>query len=225
MSALGSPPADLQDSLRSLVAVEETLRKAKKEKKEKKEEKKGGGSARGIETMFRTTFQSHNDLVALADNKANMMISVNGVIVSILLASVSGGVDQMAWKVVPIVTLMVGCIASMIFAVLAAQPRVTHNPVTLDDVRAGRANLLFFGNFLSMPMADYLEGMRLLMANPDEAYMQMVRNLYALGHILEKKFRLLWASYALFLVGLGSAVLAFLVMFARALSSGAVVFP
>jgi hypothetical protein len=76
-----------------------------------------------------------------------------------------------------------------------------------------------------MPMADYLEGMRLLIADPDEAYMQMVRNLYALGHILEKKFRLLWVSYALFLVGLGSAVLVFFVMFARALSSGAVVFP
>ena len=235
MSALGSPPAETEDPLASLMAMEESLRRAKKEKKdrkERKEEKKGEkkakdglGSARGIETMFRTTFQSHNDLVALADNKANMMISVNGVIISILLASVSGGVDQVPWKMLPTIALMVGCIGSMVFGVLAARPRVTRNPVTLEDVRSGRANLLFFGNFLSMPMSDYLEGMRILMGDPDEAYMQMVRNLYALGHILEKKFKLLWMSYTIFLIGLGGAVGLFIVMFARGVASGAILLP
>jgi len=220
-----TPLPSLEDSLRAMEAIEAGLRKEKKEKKDKKgngkKGEKAGGSLRGIETMFRTTFQSHNDLVGLADNKANIMISVNGLIISILIASG----DRTGWLVIPTTALMIGCLGSIVFGVLAARPRVTRNPVTLEDVRAGRANLLFFGNFLSMPMPDYLEGMRILMENPDEAYMHMVRNLYALGNILERKFRLLWISYTFFLVGLGSAVVLFLVLFARGLSSGAVVLP
>lgn len=226
MSALGTPSAEVEDSLRNLEALEASLRQERKDKKkEGKKKDKEGRSARGIETMFRTTFQTHNDLVGLADNKANMMISVNGLIVSILFASMSTTVDAVLWKVLPTITLMGGCVVSMVFGVLAARPRVTRNAVSLDDVRAGRANLLFFGNFLSMPMEDYLEGMRVLMANPDEAYMNMVRNLYALGHILEKKFRLLALSYAFFLAGLGGAVVLFLVIYAMGIARGTVVLP
>jgi hypothetical protein len=183
------------------------------------------GSNRGIETMFRTTFQSHNDLVSLADQKANMMISVNGIIISILLASLSPRLDETGWVLIPTGMLLLGCVGSLVFGVLAARPRVTRNPASLEDVRAGRANLLFFGNFLGMPMEDYLEGMRLLMANPEEVYMTMVRNLYALGHILEKKFRLLWLSYTMFLSGLGAAVVVAVVMLLRWLMTGPVMVP
>jgi hypothetical protein len=225
MSELGTAPTPMGDSLRSMEAIEASLRLEKRDRKDKerKKEKKKGKATRGIETMFRTTFQSHNDLVGLADNKANMMISVNGLIISILFASMSANVNRVS--LVPIITLMVGCAGSMIFGVIAARPRVTRNPITLEDVRAGRANLLFFGNFLTMPMPDYLEGMRVLMANPDEAYMNMVRNLYALGHILEKKFRLLALSYTFFLLGLGGAVVLFLVNFVRGISDGTIVLP
>jgi hypothetical protein len=224
MSTPTTPTHSLDDALREMESIEASLRKDKKEKKEKKKDgkkEKGGGSARGIETMFRTTLQSHNDLVGLADNKANIMISVNGLIISILLASI----DRTGWMIIPTAALMIGCLGSIIFGVLAARPRVTRNPTTLEDVRAGRANLLFFGNFLSMPMSDYLEGMRILMEDQDEAYMTMVRNLYALGHILETKFRLLRISYTCFLAGLGSAVVLFLILFVRGLAGGTVVVP
>jgi hypothetical protein len=178
----------------------------KKHRKRKKREEPHLGSNRGIETMFRTTYQSHNDLVALADQKANMMISVNGIIISILLASLSPRLDETGWVLIPTGILLVGCIGSLVCGVLAARPRVTRNPATLEDVKAGRANLLFFANFLGMPVTDYLESMRWLMTNPDQVYLTMLRNLYALGHILEKKFRLLWFSYTIFLSGLGVAV-------------------
>jgi hypothetical protein len=229
MSALSTSTPSLEDSLREVANIEAALKqekkKRKKEKEKEKEKEKGAGSVRGIETMFRTTFQSHNDLVALADNKANMMISVNGLIISILLASLSPSVDESGWLVIPTATLLIGCFGSLVFGVLAARPRVTRNPTSLEDVRTGRANLLFFGNFLSMPMEDYLQGMRLLMENPDDAYMHMVRNLYALGHILEKKFRLLWLSYTIFLAGLASAVLVSVIVLIRWIASAGAAIP
>jgi hypothetical protein len=215
------------ETLRESEPIEAELRKEKKKKKKGKKDnqQQGVGSNRGIETMFRTTYQSHNDLVSLADQKANMMISVNGIIISILLASLSPRLDETGWVLIPTGMLLLGCVGSLVCGVLAARPRVTRNPVSLEDVRAGRANLLFFANFIGMPMDDYLEGMRLLMANPDEVYMTMVRNLYALGHILEKKFRLLWLSYTMFLSGLGGAVVVAVVMLVRWLFTDPVMVP
>ena len=214
----------LEDALQDVEALEARLRKEKKKRK-KAEGKAGLGSSRGIETMFRTTFQSHNDLVALADNKANMMISVNGIIISILVASLIPRLSEGGLVLLPTGVLLVGCLGSLIFAVLAARPRVTRGNVTLDDVRAGRANLLFFGSFLNMPMEEYIEGMRMLIADPEETYMTMVRNLYTLGHILEKKFRLLWHSYTVFLGGLGLAVITALLVLARWLARAPTVLP
>jgi len=199
-------PSDRQGKEREKEKDRDREKKKKKGKK-REEEKQSLGSNRGIETMFRTTFQSHNDLVALADQKANMMISVNGIIISILLASLSPRLDETGWVLIPTGILLIGCIGSLVCGVLAARPRVTRNPATLDDVKASRANLLFFANFLGMPVTDYLEGMRWMMTRPDEVYLTMLRNLYALGHILEKKFRLLWFSYTIFLGGLGLAVI------------------
>ena len=55
----------------------------------KKKKKEGLGTSRGIETMFRTSYRTHVDLSSLADNKANIMIGINGIIMSILIASIS----------------------------------------------------------------------------------------------------------------------------------------
>jgi hypothetical protein len=225
MSSPVIPRPSLEDALRERETIQAELKKEKKKRKKLEAKHHGVGSNRGIETMFRTTFQTHNDLVSLADNKANMMISVNGIIISILLASLSPRLEETGWVLIPTGMLLLGCIGSLICSVLAARPRVTRSPASLEDVKAGRANPLFFGNFLGMPMTEYLEGMRVLMNDPDEIYMAMVRNLYALGHILEKKFRLLWLSYTLFLGGLGMAVVVAIVVLVRWLALGPVVVP
>ena len=46
-----------------------------------KRKAKGPGTNRGVETMFRSAYRVQMELTALADNKANMMISINGIII------------------------------------------------------------------------------------------------------------------------------------------------
>src|SRR5690606_36360620 len=60
--------------------IEEAEANGGKKSKDKKNKKK---SERGVETMFRVTSTNHLELSALADNKANIMISVNSIIISI----------------------------------------------------------------------------------------------------------------------------------------------
>ncbi len=66
------------------------------------------GTNRGIETMFRSAYRVQMDLTGLADNKANMMISINGIIISIIIAAVAPKLDANPWLTRPTRTRMPG---------------------------------------------------------------------------------------------------------------------
>jgi hypothetical protein len=162
--------------------------------------------------MFRTSYRTHIDMSSLADSKANIMISINGLIMSIMIASISPKIDTNAWLLLPTSVLLIGCLISMVYAVLAARPRVTNREISLDDVRNDRANILFFGNFVNMDEADYTVGMKELLQNPDALYLNMIRDIYSLGRVLAKKFHYLRISYAVFMAALVVGVSFFLLV-------------
>ncbi len=139
----------------------------KKGKKKKKAKPTTLGSSRGIETMFRTSYRVHQDLVGLADAKANIMISVNGLIISITLAALAPRIGGLPLLVLPVSILLIGCLIALVYAVLAARPRVSSQALTLDDLDRNDANILFFGNFVNLSEDDFVEGMRNLMLTPD----------------------------------------------------------
>lgn len=175
--------------------------------------KKLGSVKRGVSDMFRTSYRTHIELSAIADNKSNIMISINGIIISIIIASISPKIDSNPWLLIPTAVLLLTCLGSMIYAVLSARPRVSKELVTLKDVRANRANILFFGNFHTMPREDYVEGLEELMQDSERLYDNMARDLHGLGVVLAKKYKLLRVSYNIFMVGLVLSVLSFIVVF------------
>ena len=163
--------------------------------------------------MFRTSYRTHLDLSTLADNKANIMISINGIMISILLASIYPRIVDNRFLLFPTAVLLVFCLLSLVYAVLAARPRVTRREATLEDVRQDRANILFFGTFTTMKEEDFLQGMRELIQDPERAYGTMIRDIFGLGSVLETKYRLLRTSYTIFMVGLILGVTLFLAAF------------
>jgi hypothetical protein len=183
----------------------------KKKKKEKLD--KAPGSNRGVETMFRSAYRVQMELTALADNKANMMISINGIIISIIIASVAPKLDANPWLLIPSTLFLVGTLVSVVFAILAARPRVSSAPITLDDLRHSEGNILFFGNFANMSEDDFVEGMIDLMGNKSVIYESMIRNIYGLGSVLKKKFALLKVAYTAFMVALILGVSSFITVF------------
>ncbi len=219
-------PPELAAAIREMEYLR--LRMQKERDRRKKAEKKAKdagkvvslGTSRGIETMFRTSYRTHVDLSHLADNKANIMISINGIIISILLASISPKIDANPWLLLPTAFLLVGCLGSMVYAILAARPRVSSRIVSLEDVRSDRSNILFFGNFVTLEEDDYVEGMKELITDTDRLYVNMIRDIYSLGGVLSKKFRLLRASYNIFMVGLVVGVMLFIAVFAQVVLAG-----
>src|SRR5881394_1703648 len=165
--------------------------KAKKDKDKHKKKQR----ARGVETMFRVTYSNHIGLSRLADRKTSMLITLNSGIISVVIALVT----------------LAGCLVSLAFAVTAARPRLNRSHVEVDDVRNNTGNLLFFGQFASMSLAQFQESIHVLMKEPDLLYDQLARQLYLMGATLDRKYRHLQVAYSVFLGGivLATALFAF----------------
>jgi hypothetical protein len=175
--------------------------------------KKGPGSSRGIETLFRSAYRVQMDLTGLADNKANMMISINGIIISIIIAAVAPKLDANPWLLIPSTIFLIGTLISIIYAILAARPRVHSIPITLKDLEHSGGNILFFGDFANLSQDDFTTGMLDLLEDRDVVYETMIRNLYGLGSVLKKKFALLKVAYTIFMMALILGVTSFIGVF------------
>jgi hypothetical protein len=193
-TSLATGPAE-----QPLAAAAEVAEDRKKDKKEKKKDKKNKDSRiRGVETMFRVTYNNHIALSQLADNKANTLISLNGAIISALIVILTPRFGSMTWAFAPVVLLIAGCTVSLAFAILGSRPRLSRTPVTFEDVRGNRGNALFFGQFTSMTLEEFQESMRLLTQDDRLVYDALTRQLYSMGRSLLRKYRYVQIAYAAF---------------------------
>lgn len=176
--------------------------------------KSTAGTERGIETMYRGAYRTQLDLTNLADTKANIMISINGLILSVVLAAGGFIVNLDPWLLVPVGALVLTCITAMFFAVQAARPRLPRKgELTPEDFISGDANVLFFQHFASLPEDDYVHVMDRIMRDRELTYHHMIRHLYGLGAGLNRKFGLLRLAYGSFVVGIIASAALFFVFF------------
>jgi predicted metal-dependent HD superfamily phosphohydrolase len=191
------------------------LKKAKEfefeEKKKYKEEK----PERGIDTLFRVTLGNHTRLSGIADSKANILLSVNAIIISIALSTLIPKLysPKNAHLVIPTFVMLMSSVITIIFAILSTRPKVTSGFFTREDVEAKKVNLMFFGNFYKMPLEDYEWAMNEMMKDRDYLYSTMIKDLYYLGLVLQRKYNLLRIAYNFFMVGIVVTVIAFIIAF------------
>src|SRR5690606_1711714 len=99
------------------------------------------------------------------------------------------------WLLIPATAMLMTSLVAIVFAILSARPKVTSQVYTLEDIRQNRANILFFGNFVNLGLREFNVGMKEIMSDWDRLYDSMINDLYSLGQVLSKKYRLLWLSY------------------------------
>lgn len=191
-----------------LIANEEIENGNKKKLKEEKPD-------RGIETLFRVTLGNHTRLSGIADSKANILLSVNAIIISIALSTLIPKLDspKNVHLMIPTFVLLISSVTTIIFAILSTRPKVTKGIFSRQDIEDKKVNLLFFGNFYKMPLDEYQWAMNEMMKDREYLYNSMIKDLYFLGIVLEKKYRLLRVAYNLFMVGIILSVIAFVIAF------------
>lgn len=168
----------------------------------KKEKDKDSQTERGISTVFRIMANNHASLSQMADSKANIMISVNSIILSVVISVLIRHLDENRNLIIPTVSLVLVCVATIVFAVRATRPNISEGTFTKEDIQNKKTNLLFFGNFHNMTLPDYDWAMREMLNSRDYLYGSMVKDIYFLGVVLAKKYRLLRISYNIFMYGL-----------------------
>jgi predicted metal-dependent HD superfamily phosphohydrolase len=164
---------------------------------------------RGIETMFRNTVRTHVEFSAMADSKANIMISINTLLIGIVVTTLLRKLVEYPHLTIPTFILMGVCLTCIIFAVFVTTPKITSGRFTQEDIKQRKTNLLFFGNFFNMPLEDFQWGMGEMMQDKDYLYKSMVKDFYFLGQVLGRKYKYLRICYGIFMYGLIIAVLAY----------------
>ena len=86
------------------------------------EKQKPLGTSKAVETMFRNAVRAEMDLIALAATKANIMISLNGLIISALMISGAFIFANSAVFLLPAGVFMATAAVSIVFALMAASP-------------------------------------------------------------------------------------------------------
>lgn len=170
---------------------------------------------RGIETMFRVTLNNHTKLSQIADSKANILLSVNAIIISVALSTLIPKLDapSNSHLIVPTFIMIMSSVACIILAIMSTRPKVSSGTFTRKEIEEKKVNLLFFGNFYKMPMEEYLWAMKEMMSDRQYLYDTMIKDLYYLGIVLNRKYKLLRLTYTVFTIGIIASVIAFVVAF------------
>lgn len=199
-------------NLKKLIKNKKSRRKLEK-KEQIKVQLKNQSPERGVQTMFRVTMRNHLKLSDIADTKANILLSVNAIIISLVLANLIPKLDNPSndYLIYPAAIFTLFSVASMIMSVLATRPNVTSGEFTKEDVEKKKVNLLFFGNFHKMKLEDYEWAIQELIKDQKYVYSSLTKDLYFLGVVLDRKYKLLRWTYTVFMIGIILSVIAFFV--------------
>jgi predicted metal-dependent HD superfamily phosphohydrolase len=194
----------IQKILRELPAKQK-----KKLKKLEKENTKLGNKlnqeklpGRGVESMFRLTARNQINLSSIADNKANILISINSIVLTVVVSMGIGKISDYPVITLPSIVFVGTCLITIIFAILSTRPKISSGKFTKDDIHNKKVNLLFFGNFYNMKAEEYDWAIKEMMKDSNYLYSSMIRDQYSLGRVIGKKYRLLRVAYTVFMIGI-----------------------
>jgi hypothetical protein len=168
-------------------------------------------SRKGVETMFRITAANQMRLSDMADNKAHILLTINSIIVSILLSVLFRKLDTEPELIVPAILFLLTSLSTMVQAILVTMPRIKKDKPLQTHAAPDKVNLMFFGDFHSMSLLEYEQGVTEMMSNPKTLYGSLIKDNYHLGLVLQKKYTSLRFAYIFFMVGFVISVFSFVV--------------
>lgn len=172
---------------------------------------------RGIETLYRSVYAYHISLTSIADNKANMMISINTIIISIVITLFGTGFTFSSENqfssvrfVFPMAFLLLTSLLAVVFAILSARPNVTSKEKY--ELSKKDSSILFFGNFAQLELREFVNKIKALKEQKDELYDSMTVDIFYLGSVLVRKYNYLSWSYNIFMFGMVFCAVGFVVI-------------
>ena len=208
-----------EENIAIMEGQQQELKAQKNEKKAKdkmlKAQQKAIDPEKAIQSVFRVTLRNHIKLSDIADTKANILLSVNAIIISIALSNLIPKLDNPSnsYLIVPTIVFLIFTVISIVLSVLATRPNVTSGKFTKEDVNQKKVNLLFFGNFHKMSLGEFEWAMNEMLNDKEYIYSSLTKDLYFLGLVLQRKYKILRLTYTIFMMGIIVSVAAFAIAF------------
>lgn len=195
------------NKLKKRILEEENMKEVKKPSFVS--EKNDALVTKGIQTMLRLTSENQMKLSDMADNKANILISVNAIIISVIFAVLLRRLQYETYLTIPTIIFLVVSVVTIVISILATRPKLSSGTFTQQDIINKKTNLLFFGNFHKASFEEYEAAMSKMMKDPDYLYRSVVKDIYYLAIVLGRKYKLIRLAYNIFMIGIIVSVLAF----------------
>lgn len=170
-------------------------------------------NSKSAQNQFKTALRNHIGLSSMADNKANNMVSINGLIIGFALPLLAKQIETNKYLLIPAMMLLLVCLSSMVFAILATRPIHMKGYSSMESILNRKSNLFFFGNYYKMTYDEYENGMNATIADEEIMNSTIMRDLFFLGKTLGYKYAYLRNCYGIFMYGIISTVIAFIIVF------------
>ena len=189
--------------------IKKNMKTEEKQSPSVKEITEKDGTTKGMQTMLRLTSSNHIKLSDMADSKANILISVNAIIISVILSVLVKKFQTDPYLIIPTIVFLSFSVITIVISILATRPKLNTGTFEEEDIINKKTNLLFFGNFHRMSYQQYETAMRTMMKDSDYLYSSIVQDIFHLGQVLGKKYRLIRLAYNIFMFGIIASVVAF----------------
>ena len=157
-----------------------------------------------IDQLIRQTRWQHAQLSAMADIKANVLLTISTITLSFCVPYV--GTPMLQW---PALVMIICCVLTAFASILVLSPKLPPRGAVARKRGAG-FNILFFGSFADMEQEEYLREIEAICNEPSRVYETMAKDIYILGRFLAKvKYFYLRLGYQLFIAGLFASGLTF----------------
>lgn len=164
----------------------------------------------GKQSLLKSSLRSLVDLVAISDRKANMLVSINAIIISIVitlggtqLSSNKGNIEEIAFAAFPILLIVLTCLVSGILAIYAVNPKQIQKH---DDEHLG----IFLLVRKYKDIDAYLDQMATILKSNELIYKNISTDLHTISSFLIYKNALLRKAYIVFYIGILISVLSFI---------------
>lgn len=158
-----------------------------------------------LDHMLRETRIHLISFSQMADTKANILLSLSSVLLSISFTKVADP------RFTASITVLVGfLLVTILLALMTVIPKVQRFRRKKYSIHDPNYSPLFFGNYADIPYDEYARDLEGIMNDPDRTYEIMVREIYYSGvYLIKGKYRYISAGYMFFFAGLIISTLIF----------------
>lgn len=157
--------------------------------------------------LLTTTSRNHYTLNQMVDRKARIILTINIIILSFVVGNVVSGEQLYDFKFAFSLVVSIFCLVSIIYSTLAILPEKISCKITVEELKNGIKNPLYFGNYLSLSEQDFENTMVEMSENLEFTKRSLLKDIYHIGVILEQKRKNLTNSLLVLAIGMVVSVL------------------